>query len=65
MPLGLFKGVRAFRLTPAGDGATRFEMREQFTGPLVGLVSRSMPDLQPSFDQFARGLKARVESGRG
>ena len=36
-------------------------MREQFSGPLLPLISRSMPDLQPSFDQFARGLKTRVE----
>ena len=61
MPLGLFKGVRTYRLEPAGAGETRFEMREQFSGPLLPLIRRSMPDLQPSFDQFARGLKARVE----
>ena len=63
MPLGLFKGTRTYRLTPAGAGETHFEMREQFSGPLLPLISRSMPDLQPSFDQFARGLKARVEGG--
>ena len=57
MPLGLFKGVRTYRLEPLGAGETRFEMREQFSGPLLPLISRSMPDLQPSFDQFARGLK--------
>ncbi|MEA2321022.1 MAG: hypothetical protein QOD81_872 [Solirubrobacteraceae bacterium] len=62
MPLGLFKGVRTFTLTPAGDGATRFSMREEYTGPLLGLIWRSMPDLGPSFEQFARGLKARAES---
>jgi hypothetical protein len=61
MPLGLFKGVRTFRLTPE-DGATRFTMREEYTGPLLPLIWRSMPDLQPSFDQFARGLKAKAES---
>ena len=61
MPLGLFKGVRTYRLTPTGDGQTRFEMREQFSGPLLPLIARSMPDLQPSFDQFARGLKTCVE----
>jgi hypothetical protein len=62
MPLGLFKGVRTYRLTPAGDGATRFEMREQFSGPLLPLIGRSLPDFQPSFDKFASGLKARVEA---
>jgi hypothetical protein len=63
MPLGLFKGVRTYSLVPADVSETRFERREQFSGPLLPLISRSMPDLQPSFDQFARGLKARVEHG--
>ena len=61
MPLGLFKGVRTYRVAPE-DGGTRFTMREEYSGPLLPLIWRSMPDLQPSFDQFARGLKARVES---
>jgi hypothetical protein len=61
MPLGLFKGVRTFRLTPNGD-TTRFEMREEFTGPMLPLIWRSMPDLGPSFAQFAAGLKARAET---
>ncbi len=60
MPLGLFKGVRTYRVVPEGD-RTRFTMREEYTGPLLPLIWRSMPDLQPSFDKFARGLKARVE----
>jgi hypothetical protein len=61
MPLGLFKGVRTFRLTPA-DGSTRFAMREEYTGPMLGLIWRSMPDLGPSFEKFAQGLKAKAES---
>jgi hypothetical protein len=61
MPLGLFKGVRTFRLTPNGD-TTRFEMREEFSGPMLPLIWRSMPDLGPSFTQFAAGLKARAET---
>jgi uncharacterized protein YndB with AHSA1/START domain len=62
MPLGLFRGVRTYTLTPDGAG-THFRMREEYTGPLLGLIWRSMPDLQPSFDRFAAGLKGRVESG--
>jgi hypothetical protein len=61
MPLGLFRGVRTFTLTPE-DGGTRFRMREDYTGPLLPLIWRSMPDLGPSFEQFARGLKARTEA---
>ena len=62
MPLGLFKGVRTYRLEPRRRG-TRFAMHEQYSGPLLPLIGRSIPDLGPSFDQFARGLKARVEAG--
>lgn len=64
MPLGLFRGVRTYQVSPDGAGGCRFEMREEYTGPLVGLMWRSMPDLQPSFDQFAAGLKLRVEGAR-
>ncbi len=62
MPLGLFKGVRTFRLQPE-DGATRFTMREEYGGPMLPLIWRSRPDLGPSFEQFASGLKARAEQG--
>jgi uncharacterized protein YndB with AHSA1/START domain len=61
MPLGLFKGVRTYTLTPEAEG-TAFHMREEYTGPLLGMMWRSMPDLQPSFDQFVGGLKRRVEA---
>ena len=62
MPLGLFTGVRTFRLASDGGG-TRVTMREEYSGPLVGLMGRSIPDLQPSFDRFVNGLKARAEAG--
>ena len=61
MPLGLFKGVRTFTLTPAADGTTQFRLREEYTGPLLSMMWRSMPDLGPSFAQFAAGLKRRAE----
>jgi hypothetical protein len=63
MPLGLFTGVRTFRLARGEDGSTRVTMREEYSGPLAGLMSRSIPDLQPSFDRFVQGLKARAETG--
>lgn len=61
MPLGLFKGERTFTLTAKGE-QTEFSMREAFTGPLSGLIGRSIPDLQPDFEQFAADLKKRAES---
>ncbi len=62
MPLGLFTGVRTYLLTRQGADGSVFTMREDYTGPLVRMIARSMPDLQPSFDQFTAGLKQRVES---
>ena len=62
MPLGLFKGVRTFTLTPKGDGRTEFATREVFSGPLLPLIGRTIPDLTPSFQQYADGLKKAAES---
>ncbi len=61
MPFGLFKGVRTYTLTPEGGG-TKFHMREEYSGPLLNMIWKSMPDLQPSFDKFAEGLKAKAEN---
>ena len=61
MPLGLFKGIRTYRLTPGTEGTTDFHMREDYSGLLAGMITKSIPDLQPSFDQFANGLKAKAE----
>jgi hypothetical protein len=62
MPMGLFKGVRTFTLSPDGKGLTKFKMREEFSGLMLPLIWGSMPDLGPSFKQFAAGLKSRAES---
>ena len=64
MSLGLFKGVRTYTLAPKGNGTTKFRMREEYTGPLLPMIWRSIPDLGPSFTQFANGLKRRAEAGR-
>lgn len=64
MPLGLFKGERTFTLSPQGDGTTQFTLREVFSGPLLGVFGRSIPDLNPEFQQFAAGLKGRAENGK-
>jgi hypothetical protein len=64
MPLGLFTGTRTYTLTSQPGGAVRFDMREEYTGALAGLIFRSVPDLRPPFERFAAGLKRRVESSR-
>ncbi len=61
MPFGLFKGERTYTLAPRGGGGTQFAMTEQFTGALAPMIGKSIPDLQPAFDEFARCLKQRAE----
>jgi hypothetical protein len=63
MPLGLFRGVRTYEVSEEARGQAAFRMREEYSGPLLPLIWRSMPDLGPSFQRFAQGLKQRVESG--
>ena len=61
MPLGLFTGKRHFTLIPSDD-ITTFEMQESYHGPLSGLMTKLIPDLQPSFEKFGNALKATAEA---
>jgi hypothetical protein len=63
MPLGLFRGERIFDLHAGGAGETQFAMREEYRGLLAPLITKSIPDLQPAFDDFAACLKSRAERG--
>lgn len=61
MPLKfLFKGERSFNLTPRGRDV-EFAMEEVFDGWMAGLITKSIPDLQPAFDEFASCLKREAE----
>ena len=61
MPLGLFTGTRTYTLADGDGGSTSVTVRETYTGPLAGLIGRSIPDLQPSFDSFVSGLRRDAE----
>ena len=61
MPLGLFKSERTHTLTPEGDGSIKFTTSEVFSGPLLPVFGRTIPDLTQNFEAFAAGLKARAE----
>jgi len=61
MPLGLFQGVRTFTLDK-GEGATTFTMEEAYSGLLEPLISKSIPDMTGSFEEFADGLKQASEA---
>lgn len=61
MPFGLFTGTRTFKLTPSAE-RTSFHMREVFTGPMSNMITKSMPDLTPTFVKFAQALKSKAET---
>ncbi len=61
MPLGLFVGKRTYTLTSQGN-AVEFAMAETFTGLMAPLITQSIPDLQPAFDEFAACLKHHAET---
>jgi hypothetical protein len=62
MPLGLFTGVRTYIITPAGTKKSHFSMTEVFTGPMLVMIGKSLPDMTEPFAAFCKGLKARVEA---
>jgi hypothetical protein len=61
LPLNLFRGDRTFNLTPQLDSTTEFRVCEVFSGLLEPLLGRMLPDLTPSLEEFAAGLKQRCE----
>ncbi len=61
MPFGLFTGVRSFTLTPKSDDSVEFTLREEFSGPLLPLIGRTIPDMTDSFQNFVNGLKKYAE----
>ncbi|QQE67321.1 polyketide cyclase/dehydrase (plasmid) [Leptolyngbya sp. BL0902] len=61
LPLNLFRGDRTITLTPQPDGTTEFYMTEVFSGVLEPLLGRRLPDLTPSFEEFAASLKQACE----
>lgn len=57
----LFRGVRSFELSPLQDGSTEFTMEERFSGLLLPLFKKSMPDFGPVFEGWATDLKQEAE----
>ena len=60
----LFKGVRKFELKPRLDGSTDFAMEERFSGLMLPLVKKSLPDFRPIFERYAGDLKREAERSR-
>lgn len=64
MPLGLFKSERTHTLTPGREGQTSFKTEETFSGLLLPIFGRNLPDLTENFRAFAAGLKQQAERAR-
>jgi hypothetical protein len=60
----LFKGVRTFVLSSGQDGSTDFTMDERFSGLMLPLAKRSLPDFIPVFERYANDLKREAERAR-
>jgi uncharacterized protein YndB with AHSA1/START domain len=61
MPLGLFKSERTHSLTADKDGTTTFHTGEIFSGLLLPVFGRNIPDLTENFRNFAAALKKEAE----
>lgn len=61
MPLGLFKGKRTFTLIPEPNGVTHYQVQEVFSGLLLPIIRRTIPDLNEAFQRHATALKAVSE----
>ncbi len=55
----MFRGVRTFTL----GGGTTFEMAEVFSGLMLPMIRRSLPDFTDAFAAYATDLKRTAESG--
>jgi hypothetical protein len=59
----MFCGKRTFTLTPKEDGVTEFAMQEVFSGWMLPMIKKSLPDFAPAFETFARDLRRAAEGG--
>lgn len=61
LPLGLFKSERTHTLTMNKDGSTTFHTEEIFSGLLLPVFGKNIPDLTENFRNFAAALKKQAE----
>jgi hypothetical protein len=59
---GMFLGIRTYEVTAGPDASTtRFEMTERFSGLLLPMIGRRLPEFGPIFRRYAADLKAEAE----
>ena len=59
----MFRGVRTFTLTAKPGRGTEFAMVEEFSGLMLPMIKRSLPDFAPAFEAYAADLKRAAEKG--
>lgn len=64
MPLGLFKGVRTYQIDKTDDTTCRFTMEEAYSGLMLGMIAKHLPDMNEAFVSFCNGLKKEAEKQR-
>jgi len=58
----MFLGVRTYSLSPQPDGVTtRFQMTETFSGLMLPMIAKRLPDFGPIFERYAADLKTESE----
>ena len=63
---GLFDGMHQFKLIDNGDGTTRFEQNEHFSGILVRLFAKTLEkNTKLGFEEMNTALKLRAEKDEG
>jgi hypothetical protein len=60
LPLGLLTGVCTFTLEPK-DGMTHLRVKGEFTGPLRGLLGKTMPDARQPLIDYVNAVRKRSE----
>ena len=60
LPLGLLTGVCTFTVDPQ-DGLTHLHVKEEFTGPLRGLLGKTTPDPRQPLIDYINAVRKRSE----
>jgi len=61
---GIFDGEHIFELTDRGDGTTRLDHRENFSGILIPLMGKVLAETRDGFVAFNEALASEVSARR-
>lgn len=61
-PFNLFKRERIFTISAKDDSTTEFRIAEVYSGALLSLFRKKIPNMHTEFQLFTKGLKKFLES---